>query len=292
MTVVKVKTMHQFQTLLEEKDEKLLVIDFTATWCGPCKHIGPIFDNMADQNPDVLFAKVDVDQAHEVAAACGVNAYPTFQFFKRDTATNGAADSPEKKKCIEQFCGADEEKLVSLVQQLKIPGVSKSRESKLAAFFDACLSGNVIEAREYLQEYPEFASLPTPPEWHKYHILRRGWQPVESLLNPGVLNAHGTVFLRANPPSYGLHLAAGNGHSEIIKMLLEDGTGSKTALLEATDGDGDTALAWAAWSGRKDAMDQLLAAGADASFAHAVTRQQFEEVQGDGASLEYLQNMS
>ena len=50
--------------------------------CGPCKMISPIFEQMAKDTPDVTFVKVDVDDQDDIAAECGVQAMPTFQFFK------------------------------------------------------------------------------------------------------------------------------------------------------------------------------------------------------------------
>jgi len=61
---------------------------------------------MADENPEIEFAKVDVDEADDVAAKCGIRAMPTFQFFR-----NG-----EK---IEEMMGADQNKLVALVAKYK-----------------------------------------------------------------------------------------------------------------------------------------------------------------------------
>jgi ankyrin repeat protein len=75
-------------------------------------------------------------------------------------------------------------------------------------------------------------------------MMKKGWQPVTG--SPGVNNADGSLFLIANHPAYGLHLAADNGHTEVIKVLLE-----VNANLEVGDGDGDTALAWATWTGRR-----------------------------------------
>jgi thioredoxin 1 len=50
--------------------------------CGPCKFIGPIFEKLAAENPEAEFVKVDVDEADDVAAACAIQAMPTFQFYK------------------------------------------------------------------------------------------------------------------------------------------------------------------------------------------------------------------
>lgn len=60
----------------------LLVIDFTASWCGPCKMISPEFAKLADQHKEVAFYKVDVDENADAAEAENVSAMPTFKFFK------------------------------------------------------------------------------------------------------------------------------------------------------------------------------------------------------------------
>ena len=181
--------------------------------------------------------------------------------------------------------GANAQKLTALVQELKDPGVTESHESIRVGFANACLTGDAIKVENYLQQYPEFVNLPVPDEWHYHHIIRGGWQPVDSSLNPGVLNASGKSILRASPPAYGLHLAAGNGHGKIVALLL-----AANANIEAGDGDGDTAMTWATWCGRRDIMEQLLAAGADSSFADKVSVEDFVATKGDGTSLEYLKN--
>ncbi|RDW59505.1 thiol-disulfide exchange intermediate [Coleophoma cylindrospora] len=77
-----IKSLSAFNAL---KSGPLLIIDFYATWCGPCKAISPAFDRLAKQHADtpaIVFAKVDVDKAKDVAQACAITSMPTFQFFK------------------------------------------------------------------------------------------------------------------------------------------------------------------------------------------------------------------
>ncbi|KAJ8614034.1 hypothetical protein CTAYLR_009611 [Chrysophaeum taylorii] len=64
------------------KADKIVVIDFSATWCGPCKMIGPAFASLAQQMPEVGFVKVDVDEVPEASAEYDVSALPTFVFLK------------------------------------------------------------------------------------------------------------------------------------------------------------------------------------------------------------------
>lgn len=69
-------------TRLTGAGRKLVVIDFFATWCGPCMRIAPDVEAMAAQMPDVLFLKVDVDVCDSIAAKYSVRAMPTFVFIK------------------------------------------------------------------------------------------------------------------------------------------------------------------------------------------------------------------
>ncbi len=59
-----------------------VVVDFTATWCGPCQRIAPFFAELAADHPSALFVKVDVDELEDVAAGAEVMAMPTFQRYE------------------------------------------------------------------------------------------------------------------------------------------------------------------------------------------------------------------
>ena len=74
--------------------------------CGPCKMIGPKFEALATEEPDVLFIKVDVDENDETAAAVGIQCMPTFMFFR-------------KGEKVGDFSGADEAQLRAKVAELK-----------------------------------------------------------------------------------------------------------------------------------------------------------------------------
>ncbi|XP_045921840.1 thioredoxin-like [Micropterus dolomieu] len=105
--VREVENLADFKAILQEAGNKLVVVDFTAAWCGPCKQIGPAFEEESRkaENVNVIFLKVDVDEAEDVSAFCKISCMPTFQFYK-----NG-----EK---VDEFSGANKatlvEKLVAL----------------------------------------------------------------------------------------------------------------------------------------------------------------------------------
>lgn len=73
-------TLEEFETLIT--DPKLTIVDFFATWCGPCKAISPVLEKWSTEYKDVQFLKVDVDEANDIAREYGITAMPTFILFK------------------------------------------------------------------------------------------------------------------------------------------------------------------------------------------------------------------
>ena len=62
--------------------EGLVLVDFFATWCGPCKMLSPVLEEVANENPDLLVLKIDVDEVGELAARYGIQSIPTLMLFK------------------------------------------------------------------------------------------------------------------------------------------------------------------------------------------------------------------
>ena len=66
------------------QDDKLLVFDFFATWCGPCKKLSPTLDEVSEEFGDrVNIVKVDVDESEDLAMTYGIRSVPTVLFFKK-----------------------------------------------------------------------------------------------------------------------------------------------------------------------------------------------------------------
>lgn len=80
MAVIKL-TKDMYDKEVMNTDKKVL-IDFWATWCGPCKMIAPIIQEIADENPDVKVCKVNVDEEPELADAFRVQSIPTVVLIK------------------------------------------------------------------------------------------------------------------------------------------------------------------------------------------------------------------
>jgi thioredoxin len=110
-TVLSLGSMSQGLPLTPEVLQALIaakynvVIDFFATWCGPCRSISPTVDGIAQRYANVIVIKVNIDSFKDVTQRYGVSSMPTFLFFK-----NGVS--------VERFSGADQAKLTTTFSRL------------------------------------------------------------------------------------------------------------------------------------------------------------------------------
>ncbi|CAL5078770.1 unnamed protein product [Urochloa decumbens] len=104
--VIACHTKDEFDAQMKKAEEtkKLVVIDFTASWCGPCRFIAPVFVEYAKKYPHIVFLKVDVDELKEVAAEYKIEAMPTFLFIKEG-------------KTIQTVVGARKEELQANIEK-------------------------------------------------------------------------------------------------------------------------------------------------------------------------------
>jgi thioredoxin 1 len=82
---------------------KVVAVDFTATWCGPCRLMSPIFTELSKKYPSLIFLKVDVDEVPDVTSEWEIRAMPTFLFIKDG-------------KQIDKIVGANKDELEKKVQ--------------------------------------------------------------------------------------------------------------------------------------------------------------------------------
>lgn len=73
-------TMETFEETVTS--DGITFVDFWAEWCGPCKMFAPVFEQTADENPDVTFAKVDTEAEQQLAGSLGIMSIPTLMIFR------------------------------------------------------------------------------------------------------------------------------------------------------------------------------------------------------------------
>ena len=74
--MIELTSLFEFEKLSLESN--LVMIDFYAEWCGPCKRIKQFYENLSNMYPQIKFAKVDVDEAEDIATRFNVSSLPTF----------------------------------------------------------------------------------------------------------------------------------------------------------------------------------------------------------------------
>jgi len=93
-------------------DSPKAIIDFTASWCGPCKRIAPHFKKFESDYPNITFFKIDVDEYRELAEQFKISAMPTFVILQRT--------QDHEMEEIGRMSGCDEYKLKQLLEQLEM----------------------------------------------------------------------------------------------------------------------------------------------------------------------------
>jgi len=98
-------TLEELKEKLGSAGGKLVVIDFYAKWCGPCKQIAPKIEQMATEFPNVLFLKVDIDKNDDATKKYDITSIPTFLLIKDEKKVSDltGADSDKLRKLVEQF---------------------------------------------------------------------------------------------------------------------------------------------------------------------------------------------
>ena len=80
--------------------EKTVLLDFFAEWCGPCRMVSPIVDEIAEENPQYLIGKINVDEEPELAGKFGVSTIPTLVVIKNGKIVNQSAGARPKAQIL------------------------------------------------------------------------------------------------------------------------------------------------------------------------------------------------
>lgn len=88
-----------------KNSEKTVLLDFYAEWCGPCRMVSPIVDEIAEENPQYLVGKINVDEQEELAQEFGVFSIPTLVVLKNGEVVNQVSGARPKSHIIKLLEG-------------------------------------------------------------------------------------------------------------------------------------------------------------------------------------------
>ena len=101
MSVVKINKTNFEEIVL--KNEKTVLIDFYADWCGPCKMVAPIVEEIAEENPDVIVGKINVDDEMDLAVKFGISSIPALFVLKDGKIKDSAIGYKPKEVLLEML---------------------------------------------------------------------------------------------------------------------------------------------------------------------------------------------
>ena len=87
------------------KSETPVFVDFYATWCGPCKMMSPILEQVSEEVPEVKFAAIDVDEAEALAVKYGISSIPCMVLFKNGEEADRVVGAVPKQKIVDTVKG-------------------------------------------------------------------------------------------------------------------------------------------------------------------------------------------
>jgi len=101
-------TAETFQQAIQ--DGKTLIVDFWASWCGPCRNFAPVFEQASEKHPDITFGKINTEEQEDLAGGLGIRSIPTLMVFREQVLLYnqaGALSAPQLEELISQVKNLD-----------------------------------------------------------------------------------------------------------------------------------------------------------------------------------------
>lgn len=105
-------TSNNFENTIESND--IVILDFWAAWCGPCRNFAPIFESASEKYPDIVFGKINTEEQEELASSFNVRSIPTIAIFREKVVVyfeSGALPANALDDLITQVKALDMEKI-------------------------------------------------------------------------------------------------------------------------------------------------------------------------------------
>lgn len=113
-------TQASFEKTIQDND--IVLVDWWADWCGPCKMFAPVYEDISGKHDDIVFGKIDTEDQQQLAAAAGISSIPTLMAFRENVlvfSQPGAINAQQLDQLIEQVRGLDMEDVHKQVEEAR-----------------------------------------------------------------------------------------------------------------------------------------------------------------------------